>query len=540
MFYLLQGKVIVINDDLKVVYDDSVSYDLDLPEFGTKGGIHLHDDKSITAPTAMFVKTLDILLGKMRDKNFPFGDVIAVAGATQCNSSVYWKRGSRQKLKSLVTDRSLFDQLKDAFSVADAPTWMDSTVTEEARQIEEAVGGQEEMIRVTGGRAFENSTAAQIKKIYQTRRDAYENTERISLISSLIASLFLGDYAPVDYGDASTTNLLNIHSKRWFAECLNVCGNDLHDKLGEPQVTHTTLGNISAYLTQRYGFSCHCKLLPFTGDTMQTMIGLAANKDEIIMSLGTADCILKWSDTAEPNLISRAMVSCLDHKTKLSLMAFKNGSITRQRVMERCSGTWENFSKMLKTTPPGNNGNIGMYFDVIEKQPLVMGRFRFNKDGEAVSSFPSEVEARAVIEGQFLARRMYLENAGYPTGPNSRIIVTGGASTNVILLQIITDVLNVRVYSKNVPNSAALGGCYRAKLVMSGSTSFETLEGLSEPTCVAVPTPEIQHIYTNMLARYKALEEYVAANFGEKNNEIKYKRKSLEGDNPSADFPIVC
>ena len=103
------------------------------------------------------------------------------------------------------------------------------------------------------------------------------------------------------------------------------------------------------------------------------------------------------------------------------LIAFKNSSVTRERVMERCSGTWENFSEMLKDTPPGNNGNIGMYFDVIEKQPLVMGHFRFNKDNEMVATFSPEVEARAVLEGQFLARRIYMENAGYQIGPTTRI-----------------------------------------------------------------------------------------------------------------------
>ena len=51
---------------------------------------------------------------------------------------------------------------------------------------------------------------------------------------------------------------------------------------------------------------------------MQIRIGLTTGKDEIILSLGTADCILKWSDTVEPNVINRAMVSALDQNTHLS------------------------------------------------------------------------------------------------------------------------------------------------------------------------------------------------------------------------------
>ena len=42
------------------------------------------------------------------------------------------------------------------------------------------------------------------------------------MISSLMASLFLGDYAPVDYGDGSMMGLLDIRTKHWNTKCLNV------------------------------------------------------------------------------------------------------------------------------------------------------------------------------------------------------------------------------------------------------------------------------------------------------------------------------
>ena len=37
-----------------------------------------------------------------------------------------------------------------------------------------------------------------------------------------MASLFLGDYAPIDFGDGSITNLLNINTKHWASGCLDV------------------------------------------------------------------------------------------------------------------------------------------------------------------------------------------------------------------------------------------------------------------------------------------------------------------------------
>ena len=41
-------------------------------------------------------------------------------------------------------------------------------------------------------------------------------------------------------------------------------------------------------------------------------------------------------------------------------ISFKNGSLTREGVRNRCAdGSWEKFEQLLASTPAGNNGNIG-------------------------------------------------------------------------------------------------------------------------------------------------------------------------------------
>ena len=99
---------------------------------------------------------------------------------------------------------------------------MDSSTSMECRNLESAVGGPLELARRTGSRAYERFTGNQISKINSKNRNAYISCERISLVSSFIASLFIGDYAPIDFSDGSGMNLLNIQRKEWDKELAEV------------------------------------------------------------------------------------------------------------------------------------------------------------------------------------------------------------------------------------------------------------------------------------------------------------------------------
>ena len=146
----------------------------------------------------------------------------------------------------------------------------------------------------------------------------------------------------------------------------------------------------------------------------------------------------------------------------------------------------------------------GMYFDHPEIVPDgIQGDFRFNKGDEPASRLESngraqclnhrsrfaskETEVRALIEGQLMAKRIHAERVGFKVDPNTRILVTGGASVNQAILQVIADVFNAAVYTQvrwshqytcNIPaiylqpasNSAALGGAYRAVHLARGGT----------------------------------------------------------------------
>lgn len=56
----------------------------------------------------------------------------------------------------------------------------------------------------------------------------------------------------------------------------------------------------------------------------------------------------------------------------MALLCFKNGSLTRERIRrDFANSSWSIFNELLDSTPRGNFGNIGFYFDLWEIIPKI-------------------------------------------------------------------------------------------------------------------------------------------------------------------------
>eukprot|EP00051_Salpingoeca_urceolata_P003462 m.58018 g.58018 ORF g.58018 m.58018 type:complete len:567 (+) comp12808_c0_seq1:115-1815(+) len=516
-------KASVVNEHLDTVFTTALNYDRDLPEYKTSGGVHHGDELAVSTPTVMLFHALDVVLGRLgAETGVPLEAIAAVSGSGQQHGSVYWKSGAKSMLADLNPAEPLRNQLSSAFSTPDSPIWMDSSTRKQCLQLEDSLGGPQRLADITGSRAYERFTALQIMKKFQTTPDVYNNTERISLISSAMCCALLGDYASIDTSDGAGMNLMDLQAQEWSQEVLDSVAPDLGAKLGAVVPAHTVLGNISSYFVERYGFNPDCRVVAWSGDNPNSVAGLGLREPgDVAISLGTSDTIFSImdADASTPGLEGHVFVNPVDPASHMAMLCYKNGSLARESVAKRVAGgSWEAFGELLAATPAGNGGNIGFFIQEPEIIPFIptTGVRRFGADGRAVDSFPPEVEARAVLEGQFLSMRLHGQQLGLEP---KAIIATGGASANRNITQVISNVFGTPVKIASQPDSASLGAAYRALhgLVVEEAGTMvpfaQATQGgpAAHYQTVAEPDLEATARYTGMLDAYKELEQSIVA-----------------------------
>lgn len=470
-------------------------------------------------------------------KKFDISKIVAVSASGQQHGSVYWKNGAKAMLAGMSANKgTMKEQLKGAFATPNGPIWMDSSTAAYCERMEELAGGPQNVANISGSRAYERFTASQISKIFDTKKQVYNNTERISLVSSFLPSLLIGAYVSIDGSDACGMNLMDIKSLQWNTDLLQAVVNPpgskltrdqvtieaglLKDKLGAPALSHTNAGGIHSYFQQKYGFSKDCLIVCGSGDNPCTVAGLRLERDgDVGISLGTSDTVFAIipTDKIAPSGDEGHMLrNPVDQNTCMAMLCIKNGSVTRDRVKNNAGvKTWPEFNSLLASRGAGNEGNQGFFW----LEPEIIPRynnsavFRFDTEGKQVEAFAdAATEIRALVEGQFLSMRVHAAKLGLKQP--RRVIATGGASVNTALLQVIASVFNCDVFTATAgPNTAALGAAFRA---VQGYLTLQSnrvvplssfLEGKEDLKLVASPIVAQAKVYESMLDRFSELEQ---------------------------------
>jgi len=534
-------KVISISYETGSIFTShSIQFDVDLPQYKTVGGVH-RNDETVTSPTAMFAHALELIFTKMKQNQFPFQKVVAISASGQQHGSVFFNNEAKSVFKSCIKEYStgtsdpLEDIVERVLSIKDSPVWMDSSTTKECELIESAVGSALKLSQITGSRAYERYTGAQIAKIAKYSPELYENTQRIMLISSLIPTLLLGEFAPVDVADASGTLLMPLRAQppEWSPELVQAtAAPNLIQRLGQnPCLSYSVLGEVG--LRWKVNFGLDAKVVSASGDNPNSAAGLMMRPGELAVSLGTSDTAFGLASNASPTLCAHVYRSPLAPLEYLPLVCYSNGSLTREAVKDSDdlsdeNASWTMFEDAVAETAPGNGGVLGLFYVVPEIVPRLSAMnnaasnpiwidvytgFPIERADEPMPTPKYNARCRAVLESRCIAIRVHTQQLGLVA---ERVLLTGGGSRSQSFAQILADVLQVNVYraaEEAALNSAAVGAALRAKhaLVCEQQSKFiDFLDAIApcapKHELIASPNSRNAKIYDKMTKTYTQIE----------------------------------
>ena len=495
------------SDHRRVVFEESMSFDERFPEYGTEHGVLRSPDPAVAVSSPlMWVAALDAMMARIASR-IDVRRLAAIAGSAQQHGSVYLNAGATAALAALDPGRPLVDQVEPMLSRAVSPIWMDSSTGTECREIAAAVGGDASLAQHTGSRAFERFTGPQIRKFAAHEPAAYAATDRIHLVSSFLASLLAGRHAPIDPGDGSGMNLMDLTSASWWDSAVAATAPGLAAKLPALAPASSIVGPLATYWQKRYGFPS-APVVVWSGDNPCSLIGTGLVREgRLAVSLGTSDTV--FGLMREPRVDSTGTGHVFGSPTGefMGLTCFKNGSLARERVRQEWRLTWEEFSAVLASTLPGNGGAVLLPWYEPEITPPVSspGIHRYGLD-----EHDRDGHVRGVIEAQMMS--MALHSAWMRVEVDT-IHATGGAAANREILQVMADVFNADVYQFEVSNSASLGAALRAAeaeaAARGDAVSWESVvRGLAEPVSASRISPKAGRadLYRDLMRRYAECE----------------------------------
>jgi xylulokinase len=444
-----------------VVAEASVNFGEQLPQYNAPSGfIPGGESGEVHSDPRMWLDALEMLLVDL-GKQCDLSKVRAISGAGQQHGSVYLNDKWFYEIDTLSTEHSLSGQLAPTLARTTSPIWMDSSTSEECREIAASVGGDHAVCAKSGSIVIERFTGPQIRRFYKNDPAAYEQTARIHLVSSFLCSVLIGADAPIDTGDGAGMNLVNIDTWEWDAELLEATAPNLLEKLPGVKRGDTIAGTLSDYFIKKYGFAADVPVTIFSGDNPSSLVGMGASQPgKLVVSLGTSDTFFAAMPDVVADPAGCGHVFGNPSGGSMSLQCFVNGSLSREAVKDKFGYDWDQFSAAFANTPCGNDGNRMVPFFSPETSPRVDLEAPILKGSAAFESWAdADAAMRACVEGQFL--NMKLRTDWMRLQPEV-IYLTGGASKNDAIAQVIADIFQAQVQRLAVSGSVGLGAAMRA------------------------------------------------------------------------------
>jgi len=362
--------------------------------------------------------------------------------------------------------------------------WNDQRTAAECAEIEQRVGGRENLIKLAANPALTGFTAPKILWLRNHEPQNYERTRKILLPKDEIRRRLTGEYA-TDVSDASGMLLLDVARRVWSKKLLAALDIDI-DLLARCYESEDVVGRLTGKAAKLLGLSTDCVVVGGAGDCAAGAVGTGiVTRGLLSTSIGTSGVMFVHSDTVKNDPRGRIHTFCHAVRGKWHMMGvnlsaggslqwFRNALCQVETAAAKRAGReiYDLLTTEAAQVPPGSEG---LFF-----LPYLSGERTPHADPYARGCFIGLTSAhgrghlvRAIMEGVTYALRdslKIIEGLGVPV---RQIRASGGGARSPLWRQIQADVFARKVFTLAGEEGAAFGA---ALLAAVGAGAYKNVE----------------------------------------------------------------
>lgn len=380
-------------------------------------------------------------------------------------------------------------------------TWADMRSEAIATQIRSSARG-EEIYRITGTPIHPMSPLCKLIWFKQNQPDLFDLASRFISIKEYIWHRLFG-VCEIDYSIASATGLFDIIALGWSSEVCEFAGID-SKRLSAPVDTTYTQTNVILPIADLLGIPTDTLFVIGASDGCCANLGSGAGQPGTgAITIGTSGAVRITSSAPVYNYPGMTFNYLLNKSTFVSGGAINNGGILVDWLLRNFLNDAHNYEHLFETIasiPAGSEGLIFLPYLYGERAPI----WDAKSSGAYFNIQPKHTQAhflRAALEGLCYTLQDVLLGLESVTANLSQINVSGGFSSSVVWVQLLTDVTGKKLMLFDVEEASAMGAVYLAMNVINPEGELP----ISRTGKLFLPDKDNQLVYQKVFRVFKKL-----------------------------------
>jgi len=409
---------------------------------------------------------------------------------------------------------SLFPLDERGFPMAKAMTWADQRAGGKIQSLQQQID-PERLLEITGCPLQSSYFPARLRWWQEEDPQKYRAAAHFVGIKDWLLSRLCGSLA-TDLGMASTSGLFNIHDLTWDAQALELAGISAQrlPRLVSPQ---KVVGELLDAIAEQSGLPSGLPIVVGTSDGGLANLGAGAvHPGQSVITVGTSGAVRRINSAPRTDRSGRTWCYVLLEDRWFSGGAINNGGLAIEWVRERLfveQHGQEGYKALFNEAaniPAGSRGVFFLPYLTGERSPHWNPQVRGLLKGLSLETERGQI-ARATLEGVAYCLADVWQAIDNDEPRDEPVRLTGSITRDPVWMQILSDVLGLRLAPVEVADASALGAAILGLAAVGSVSGIEALADKMQPGSVIEPNPRTHEQYHELHQQFQALYKKLAA-----------------------------